>query len=80
MVILVTCYRDTSIDEKELPDMHDLESSVNQSTLTIVYIGSYVQKSEIKIYDVTTNYYHKYGDHLNSLNRDGLQIPTDTLA
>ena len=37
-------------------------------------------KSEIKICDVTTNYYHKYGDHLNSLNRDGLQISTDTLA
>ena len=75
------CCRDTSTVEKELLDnLHDHESSVNQSTLiTIVYIASYVQKSEIKIYDDTTNYYHKYGN-LNSLNRGGLQIPTDTLV
>ena len=39
-----------------------------------------MQKSEIKIYDNTTNYYHKNGDYLNSLKRDGLQIPTDTLV
>ena len=38
-----------------------------------------MQKSEIKNYD-TTNYYHKNGDYLNSLNRDGLQTPTDTLV
>ena len=76
------CCRDTPTDEKELLDnLHDLESSINQLTLiTIVYIAGYVQKSEIKIYDDTTNYYQKYGDYLNSLNRGGLQIPTDTLV
>ena len=78
----MTCCRDTPTDEKELLDnLHDLKSSVNQSTLiTIVYIADYVQKSEIKIYDDTTNYYQKYGDYLNSLNRGGLQISTDTLV
>ncbi|XP_065669230.1 uncharacterized protein LOC136088706 [Hydra vulgaris] len=76
------CFRDISTDEKELLDnIHDLESSVNKSTLVaIVYIAGYVQKSEIKIYDDSTNYYYKYGSYLYSLNRGGLEIPSDTLV
>jgi hypothetical protein len=52
------CCRDVSTDEKELLDnLHDLESSVNKSTLlAIVYIAVYVQKNEIKFYDDTTSY------------------------
>ncbi|XP_065643884.1 uncharacterized protein LOC136075255 [Hydra vulgaris] len=75
------CFRDISTDEKELLDnIHDLESSVNKSTLVaIVYIVGYVQKSEIKIYDNSTNYCYKYGSYLYSLNRGGLEIPSDTL-
>ncbi|XP_065672307.1 uncharacterized protein LOC136090125 [Hydra vulgaris] len=75
------CFRDISTDEKELLDnIHDLESSVNKSTLVdIVYIAGYVQKSEIKIYDDSTNYY-KYGSYLYSLNRGGLEILSDTLV
>ncbi|XP_065645388.1 uncharacterized protein LOC136075876 [Hydra vulgaris] len=73
------CFRDISTDEKELLDnIHDLESSVNKSTLVaIVYIAGYVQKSEIKVYDDSTNYYYKYGSYLYSVNRGGLEIPSE---
>ncbi|XP_065662684.1 uncharacterized protein LOC136085317 [Hydra vulgaris] len=76
------CFRDISTDEKELLDnILDLESSVNKSTLVaIVYIAGYVQKSEIKIYVDSTNYYYKCGSYRYSLNRGGLEILSDTLV
>ena len=79
--------------EKELTDeefeyyknlidaLADLEEFVNKETLmAIVYIGGYIQKCEKESFDDTLLYYQEYGAYLKSLNRGGLQIPSDNIV
>ena len=73
-----TCKRELNEEESEVFDnLVELEQHINKETfLALVYIAGYVQRCDMCLHA----YHELYGEYLDTLNRGGLQIPTDTLV
>ena len=77
-----TCKRELNEEESEVFDnLVELEQHINKETfLALVYIAGHVQRCDNHEYEDTCAYHELYGEYLDTLNRGGLQIPTDTLV
>lgn len=80
------CSFELESDEKAsetFDNLEELESSVSSETKSVlVYVAGYVTRKdkeldEMSLLEQTTFYYQKYGDYTNSLDRGGLNIPSD---
>ena len=60
-----------------------LEGKVLKETkMSLVHIAGYVTRrdhlTEKQLFDTTTSYYQKYGDYTKSMDRGGLNVPSDS--